>query len=252
MVLDVPPAHAVRPRPRTPVGVLGGADADRHGDGPVEERTAHAPQPRGAAQGHAQPSAGEPSKRGRGRAAADGDRGGLRARILNAPTAAVERIATSRAGPGRAGRQHQEADGRVPTSRNLITSAAKRAATTAAAAAFVLTATAGVSTAAPSENAAKTTTASSAVHLDTILNQWNHRTPDANTSSHAGRLYKGRNSFKCWKTGQSYTSPETSRVSTTWLRTDDDSGNANVYVSDTYLDDYGYTYDQDLLPKCTS
>ena len=39
-------------------------------------------------------------------------------------------------------------------------------------------------------------------------------------------------------------------TSSVWLRTDDDTGNRNVWVSDVNLDPYGFTYDVNLLPHC--
>ncbi|MGW4382738.1 hypothetical protein [Kitasatospora sp. NPDC004531] len=132
-------------------------------------------------------------------------------------------------------------------SRNLITSAAKRAATTVAAAALVLTATAGVSTAAaPSA----TTSGYNLVYLNTVYDQWSHKTPDANASSHVGTLYKARNYFKCYTYGQTYHAVENGRTSNIWLLTDDDNGNANVYVTEVYLDTYGWLNDTSLLEKC--
>ncbi|KJY26034.1 hypothetical protein VR45_37965, partial [Streptomyces sp. NRRL S-495] len=70
--------------------------------------------------------------------------------------------------------------------------------------------------------------------LNTVVDQWSHWTPDARDSSHAGWLYKGSNYFYCWTTGATCTG--NGRTSAVRLKTDDDSGNRNVYVTDVYLD----------------
>ncbi|MEV7523583.1 hypothetical protein [Streptomyces sp. NPDC091371] len=86
------------------------------------------------------------------------------------------------------------------------------------------------------------------VYFNTVIDQWSHWTPDANASSHAGWLYRGRNYFKCYAIGEYYA--DNGRGSVFWLKTDDDTGHANVYVSDVYLDAYGWANDLNLLPKC--
>ncbi|KOU52608.1 hypothetical protein ADK54_06945 [Streptomyces sp. WM6378] len=119
--------------------------------------------------------------------------------------------------------------------------------------------TAGVSSAAASGSSAKAESASTSkalapaypmVWLNTVIDQWSHWTPDANESSHAGWLYKGNRYFYCWTWGAQYYAPETNRTSSVWLRTNDSNGNSNIYVTDTYLDAYGYGNDQNLLPYC--
>ncbi|MEU1286653.1 hypothetical protein [Kitasatospora sp. NPDC005856] len=138
-------------------------------------------------------------------------------------------------------------------SRSLITSAAKGVATTVAAAALVLTTTAGAGAAATADIIAKTTTASSPLafaYMNMVYDQWSHKTPDANDSSHVGWLYKGRSYFYCWTRGQDYHAVENGRYSSIWLKTDDDTKNKNVFVSDTYLDAYGWQNDTTILPKC--
>ncbi|MFF8696738.1 hypothetical protein ACF08W_31445 [Streptomyces sp. NPDC015144] len=62
---------------------------------------------------------------------------------------------------------------------------------------------------------------------------WSHKTPDALASTHVGYLNEGSNYVKCWDYGQSIS--DKGRTSSTWFKTDDDSGNANVWVSKVYV-----------------
>ncbi|WP_413754921.1 hypothetical protein [Streptomyces sp. MMBL 11-3] len=81
------------------------------------------------------------------------------------------------------------------------------------------------------------------------IDQWTHWTPDPYNSSHAGTLYAGRSYFYCYiDTGVPYTN--NGRTSQVWLRTDDDTGNRNVWVSDVNLDAYGWAYDTFGLSYC--
>ncbi|MFE7592101.1 hypothetical protein ACFU6K_22105 [Kitasatospora sp. NPDC057512] len=121
----------------------------------------------------------------------------------------------------------------------------KRTVIAAGTAALLLGMTVGVAAAAPAPAPAYTKQ-----NLTTILSQWTHWTPDANDSSHAGTLNAGVNYFYCWTNGQSYYARETGRTSSIWLLTDDDTGHRNVYVSETYLDAYGYANDTQILPHC--
>ncbi|MFG1664937.1 hypothetical protein [Streptomyces sp. Y7] len=86
------------------------------------------------------------------------------------------------------------------------------------------------------------------VYLNTVVNQWTHWTPDWYDSTHAGWLYAGSNYFYCIKEGVYYT--DNGRKSKYWLLTDDDSGNRNVYVSEVYLDQWGWDNVYSLLDYC--
>ncbi|MDH6502452.1 hypothetical protein [Streptomyces sp. SAI-149] len=89
----------------------------------------------------------------------------------------------------------------------------------------------------------------SLVYMTTIRTQWTHWTPDWHDESHAGTLYAGTSYFFCYTYGLTYS--DLGRQSSVWLKTDDDLGNRNVYVSDVYLNDEGYRNDILWLPKCT-
>ncbi|MGI5413901.1 hypothetical protein ACQEV9_44760 [Streptomyces chartreusis] len=86
------------------------------------------------------------------------------------------------------------------------------------------------------------------VYLNTVINQWTHWTPDWYDSTHAGWLYAGSNYFYCIKEGVYYS--DNGRKSKYWLLTDDDSGNRNVYVSEVYLDQWGWDNVYSLLDYC--
>ncbi|MGW5655599.1 hypothetical protein [Streptomyces humi] len=90
--------------------------------------------------------------------------------------------------------------------------------------------------------------AASLVYLNTVVDQWSHWTPDWHNESHAGTLYAGQSYFFCYTYGLTYSG--NGHTSSVWLRTDDDLGNRNVYVSDVNLDPYGFRYDVNLLPHC--
>ncbi|MFE9989771.1 hypothetical protein ACFYRK_23230 [Streptomyces sp. NPDC005381] len=99
-----------------------------------------------------------------------------------------------------------------------------------------------------SETTAEAPASASLVRMTTIVDQWSHWTPDWHESSHAGTLKAGRNYFYCYTYGLTYS--DFGRQSSVWLKTDDDSGNPNVYVNDVYLDDEGFRNDILWLPKC--
>ncbi|WP_051831037.1 caspase family protein [Streptomyces violens] len=84
--------------------------------------------------------------------------------------------------------------------------------------------------------------------LRTVVTQWTHFTPDADEASHAGSLNAGRNYFYCKKEGEPY--QNNGHSTSLWLRTDDDTGNRNVYVSAVSLDAHSYATFQDELPYC--
>jgi hypothetical protein len=86
------------------------------------------------------------------------------------------------------------------------------------------------------------------VYLNTVVNQWTHWAPDYYESTHAGWLYAGSNYFYCFVKGVTYA--DNGHVSSYWLLTDDDSGNRNVYVSDVYLDQWGWANVLNLLDRC--
>jgi hypothetical protein len=90
--------------------------------------------------------------------------------------------------------------------------------------------------------------AAAPVYLNTVVDQWTHWTPDWHNESHAGTLYAGRNYFYCYTYGVTYTG--NGHTSSVWLRTDDDTHNKNVWVSDVNLDRDGFRYDVNLLPHC--
>ncbi len=117
-------------------------------------------------------------------------------------------------------------------------------------------ATAVVATALGAGLAGGTTTAAAAQpagalaadYLTTVIDQWTHYTPDWYTSSHAGTLYAGTSYFFCWTKGVRYSN--NGHSSDIWLRTDDDTGHHNVYVSDVNLDTWGWNHDLDVLGHC--
>ncbi|MFF2009786.1 hypothetical protein ACFVWY_12005 [Streptomyces sp. NPDC058195] len=74
---------------------------------------------------------------------------------------------------------------------------------------------------------------------------WSHESPDSKASTHVGTLGAGKNYVYCFVNGETYT--DKGHTSTVWLMTDDDSGNADVYVSRVYLTDGSYNVD---LPRC--
>ncbi|MEW2301489.1 hypothetical protein AB0958_16160 [Streptomyces sp. NPDC006655] len=113
-------------------------------------------------------------------------------------------------------------------------------------------ATAGLMVAAPQALAAPqvphSPASASTYNLTTVIDQWTHWSPDANTSSHAGTLYRGTSYFYCWTYGATYSN--NGHTDNVWLRTDDDTGNRGVYVSDVNLDLWGWQHDQQVLPQC--
>ncbi|MEU0051965.1 hypothetical protein ABZ299_23425 [Streptomyces sp. NPDC006184] len=94
----------------------------------------------------------------------------------------------------------------------------------------------------------RTPASASTYNLTTVIDQWTHWSPDANTSSHAGWLYKGTSYFYCWGYGAMYTN--NGHTDNIWLLTDDDTGNRGVWVSDVNLDSWGWHNDQKVLPQC--
>jgi hypothetical protein len=86
------------------------------------------------------------------------------------------------------------------------------------------------------------------VYMTTVVTQWSHWSPDTSNSSHAGTLYAANNYFYCYTTGEYYNN--NGHGSVVWLRTDDDSGNRNVYVSDVNLSNYWFERDIRTLPTC--
>jgi hypothetical protein len=88
------------------------------------------------------------------------------------------------------------------------------------------------------------------VYLHSVTDQWTHWTPDANASSHAGELYAGDNYYYCLVNGDYYLSPVTGYGNYIWLRTDDDSGNRDVYVSSTNLTLADLQRVLQVLPNC--
>ncbi|MEV0600248.1 caspase family protein [Streptomyces sp. NPDC050315] len=84
--------------------------------------------------------------------------------------------------------------------------------------------------------------------LRTVVSQWTHYSPDTKEASHAGTLNAGGNYFYCKEKGESY--KDLGRSTNWWLRTDDDEGNRNVYVSAVSLDEHSYATFQDELPDC--
>ncbi|WP_371788555.1 hypothetical protein OG404_21395 [Streptomyces griseoaurantiacus] len=111
---------------------------------------------------------------------------------------------------------------------------------------------AGAAHAAPAHTGTARTAAgpqsASAVYMNTVVDQWTHWTPDWHDSSHAGTLFAGRNYFFCYKYSLTYS--DLGRQSSVWLKTDDDTGHHNVWVSDVYLDETGFRNDILWLPKC--
>ncbi|UXX97389.1 hypothetical protein N7U49_47120 [Streptomyces sp. AD2-2] len=110
----------------------------------------------------------------------------------------------------------------------------------------------GATQAASAQSASGTTAAApqsaSLVYMTTLVSQWSHWTPDWHDSSHAGTLYAGSSYFFCYTYGLTYTG--NGHTSSVWLKTDDDFGNHNVYVSDVYLNAEGFRNDILWLPKC--
>ncbi|MFM9368418.1 caspase domain-containing protein [Streptomyces sp. Da 82-17] len=86
--------------------------------------------------------------------------------------------------------------------------------------------------------------------LSTVTDQWTHHTPDAREDTHAGTLIKGSHYFYCKEKGETFQAH--GRNTSLWLRTDDDEGNKNVYISATTLDASSYATFRDKLPDCTS
>lgn len=74
--------------------------------------------------------------------------------------------------------------------------------------------------------------------LDFKYSSWSHWTRDSKDSSHTGTLNAGSNYVYCWAEGETYT--DKGHTSGNWLLTDDDSGNAKVWVSRVYLADSSY------------
>lgn len=104
--------------------------------------------------------------------------------------------------------------------------------------------------AAQPDSVAQTATAQAAapVYMTTEVTQWTHYTPDWHNESHAGTLYAGRNYFYCFTYSVTYTG--NGRTSSVWLKTDDDTGHHNVWVSDVNLTKLDYIYDVNMLPHC--
>lgn len=100
-------------------------------------------------------------------------------------------------------------------------------------------------------SAAPAAPAVSKIYLHTVTDQWTHWTPDAATSSHAGELYAGDNYFYCYDNGELYMNPANGRWGDIWLRTDDDSGNRNVWVSSSNLTQAEYAQAVSILPNCS-
>lgn len=99
-----------------------------------------------------------------------------------------------------------------------------------------------------SDTATAAPQSASLVYMNTVVSQWSHFTPDWHDSSHAGTLYAGSNYFFCYTYGLTYTG--NGHTSSVWLKTDDDFGNHNVWVSDVYLDTEGFRNDILWLDKC--
>ncbi|MEW1773537.1 hypothetical protein [Streptomyces sp. NPDC086777] len=119
----------------------------------------------------------------------------------------------------------------------------------ALAAVGMLTVTAQAASAQPSSGTtAAAPQSASLVYMTTLVSQWTHWTPDWHDSSHAGTLYAGSSYFFCYTYGLTYS--DLGRQSSVWLKTDDDFGNHNVYVSDVYLNAEGFRNDILWLPKC--
>ncbi|MET8747820.1 hypothetical protein [Streptomyces sp. NPDC004728] len=102
-----------------------------------------------------------------------------------------------------------------------------------------------VSTSAPSSPAAPLAASRTKYYVYFDYTSWSHWTPDSKASSHAGTLNKGRNYVYCYTNGENYT--DNGHTSTVWLQTDDDSGNANVWVTRVYLSAADYNV---ALPHC--
>ena len=90
--------------------------------------------------------------------------------------------------------------------------------------------------------------AAALVYFNTLVTQPSYKYQYDYEWNKVGTLYAGSNYFKCWRVGTRMRA--FGRSSAIWLRTDDDTGNANVYVPDVNLDDYGFAHDVDLLPEC--
>ncbi|WP_191253861.1 hypothetical protein [Amycolatopsis oliviviridis] len=86
------------------------------------------------------------------------------------------------------------------------------------------------------------------VYFTTLVTQPSYKLQYADEWNKIGTLYAGSNYFKCWKVGTRMRA--FNRSSAIWLLTDDDTGNANVWVPDVNLDDYGFANDTTLLNEC--
>ncbi|SFQ68284.1 hypothetical protein [Amycolatopsis rubida] len=112
----------------------------------------------------------------------------------------------------------------------------------------VAAALATLSLAAPTANAAQSESSAFAkIYLTMIVSQWTHWSPDSKPSSHAGTLRAGKSYFHCRTKGELF--HDNARESDWWLRTDDDTGHRNVYVSDVFLDEESWSRDSSL-PWC--
>ncbi|MFJ6015139.1 hypothetical protein [Streptomyces sp. NPDC092952] len=83
------------------------------------------------------------------------------------------------------------------------------------------------------------------VYVYFAYSSWSHESPDSKASTHVGTLKAGRNYVFCFVNGETYT--DKGHTSSVWLRTNDDNGNPDVYVSRVYLTDGSYNVD---LPRC--
>ncbi len=121
-----------------------------------------------------------------------------------------------------------------------------RKALTTAAAVVVMSASTVTAASASQAPSAEAGTAA-LIYFNTLVTQTSYKEPYDYDWNKVGTLYAGSNYFKCVRVGtRMYAYGRSSAI---WLRTDDDSGNANVYVPDVYLDDYGFLHD-DQLPDC--
>ncbi|MER5449291.1 hypothetical protein ABT065_27245 [Streptomyces sp. NPDC002764] len=94
----------------------------------------------------------------------------------------------------------------------------------------------------------KAPASASAFNFTTVIDQWTHWSPDPYYSTHAGTLYKGTSYFYCWDYGVQYSN--NGHTSIIWFKTDDDTGNRNVWVSKVNFDDWGWYNSEDKLRKC--
>ncbi len=122
----------------------------------------------------------------------------------------------------------------------------KKTLTTAAAVMVMSAATVTAASASPAPSSDASTAA--LVYFNTLVTQPSYKEPYDYDWNKVGTLYAGSNYFKCYRVGTRMRA--FGRSSAIWLRTDDDTGNANVYVPDVNLDDYGFLHDVDLLPEC--